>query len=509
MRHRVFSTAAVAAFALAAALPSAAPAADGAEQLLAKHRAFAGWSAGDGAVRTLREVGRVERDGKTIAELRSVRYGGAYRDTFVDADGIAQDAGFTGSVAWVSNENGFTVRQLGEAVRFLFDQEVLFGERSAALTGTLQRRETVDGVDAAVVRVTSAVGFPMDLWIDPATGAYVRATIDPDGKYETRYDRLAYSERDGKRFLSRWHHTGAKSVRLYDAIEVNAAVTPDDVHPPKQTATWTFSGTPATVELTDDDIFVDVVMNGVKGRFILDTGAGTTALTDAFAKKIRAKTVGSTYVSGIGGGTDASIFRVDRIAVGGSTLSDVLATGGLLGDYWRREGIDGLIGFDLLAGAVVDLNLDAKTLRVMDPAQVAPSGEGGIALHPDLSDFHMRVPMQLNGNHDVIATLDTGNPVDVLFSKDLIFRDHVVLAPDTNELGRVRLGGGIAGSEIEECGRLDSLVLGPIRYHPVPACDSPSFSRNEILVGLEFMRTFNYVFDYPDGLVVMTPRKNP
>jgi hypothetical protein len=68
--------------------------------------------------------------------------------------------------------------------------------------------------------------------------------------------------------------------------------------------------------------------------------------------------------------------------------------------------------------------------------------------------------------------------------------------------------GGVGGSEEWHCGKLKSLALGPVRYQTPAACDSPSFARNEILVGLDFMRAFNYVFDYPDGLVVMMPRKN-
>jgi hypothetical protein len=41
----------------------------------------------------------------------------------------------------------------------------------------------------------------------------------------------------------------------------------------------------------------------------------------------------------------------------------------------------------------------------------------------------------------------------------------------------------------------------------VPACESTYETRNDILVGLDFMKSFNYVFDYPDGIVMMTPRK--
>ncbi len=96
-----------------------------------------------------------------------------------------------------------------------------------------------------------------------------------------------------------------------------------------------------------------------------------------------------------------------------------------------------------------------------------------------------------------------------MFSRDLIAREHLVFFSDPGQIGSTRYGGGVAGEEIEHCGRLASLALGPIQYRPVPACDSPSFDRNEVLVGLDFMKAFNYVFDYPDGIIVMQQRKNP
>jgi hypothetical protein len=117
--------------------------------------------------------------------------------------------------------------------------------------------------------------------------------------------------------------------------------------------------------------------------------------------------------------------------------------------------------------------------------------------------------MKLNDKYDVIALLDSGNPLNVLFSRDLITRDHLTFFVDPNQLGSTRYGGGVGGYEVEHCGRLSSLNLGPISYRPVPACYSSYESRNEILVGLDFMKNFNYVFSYPDGIVVMIPRKNP
>jgi hypothetical protein len=139
----------------------------------------------------------------------------------------------------------------------------------------------------------------------------------------------------------------------------------------------------------------------------------------------------------------------------------------------------------------------------MDPTKVAPDDKAGMVVHVDLSNGNIRTPMRLNDKFDVIATLDSGNPSDILFSHDLIDHERLVLVAQYN----VQMT-GVSGTELESCGKLGSLSLGPVRYTAPTGCASPSFARNEILVGLDFMHAFNYVFDYPDGIIVMTPRKN-
>jgi hypothetical protein len=483
--------------------------ADDATALMARHAAYVGWHAGDGIVKSLREIGEQTRDGKVRASLRSLHYGIAYRDTFVGASGLHFDDGFTGSVAWTSNENGFTVRALGEVVRSIYDEQALFGELTAAtasFTPAVLRTQKVATVDCTVVRLTTPVGFPMDVYVDPATGAYQRAVIDPGGKYEESYDGLAYTEVDGKRFLSGWRFGDSKERFTYTKVEPNAAITADELRPPNQTASWTFGDAPATVEYVDAPaprLYVDLVVNGVKGKFILDTGAADTVMVDSFARKAGAERFGTTAISGIGEGVaKANQFRVATIAVGGSILHDVIISSGLDEEAFAHEGAVGLIGFDLLAGSIADLSFDAKTLHLMDPAKVAPDEKAGMVVRVDLSDGHMRTPMRINDKFDVIATLDSGNPADILFSRDLIERDRMSFLVQLNLIRE-----GVSGSEIEGCGKLGSLSLGPVRYQGPEACASPSFARNEILVGLDFMHAFNFVFDYPDGIIVMIPRK--
>ncbi|MBV9439105.1 MAG: clan AA aspartic protease [Candidatus Eremiobacteraeota bacterium] len=513
MRGALGRGAAVCAALLALPLPLGAQSIDAAA-LLAKHQAYVGWHAGDGNVRTLRLTGIVTRGAKTVGSIRRLYYGYAYRRTRIDDLAVTSDDGFTGSLFWSTSANGFTVRPAGDAARFLADEDTVFGEHTGDLSAAFVRRETLDGAEVVVLRLTGPVILPLEVTVDPSTGAYRAFTIDPGGKYERSYGALAYTGVDGKHFLSTWR-TGNSTVVLH-SIEPNAAVGADDVHPPKQTATWSFGTAPARAEITTADqtrraeaIVIDAAVNGVRGRFLLDTGASGTFLSEGFARRVGAVRIGNAHFGGIGPDVaTATTYHVDAIAVGGSTLHDVIVHGGVFETGMKLEGVVGVIGFDLLGGALVDLDLDAGTLRVLDPAAVAPDESRGFVLHVDLSSYLMRVPMKVDERLDVLATLDTGDPLQVLFAPELVTQRKVAFAPDVGHpFGWTSYLSGVGGIEIDRCGKLGSVTLGAIAYDRVPACISSSIGRGQMLVGLDFLKHFNYVFDYPHGTVLMTYRK--
>jgi predicted aspartyl protease len=89
-----------------------------------------------------------------------------------------------------------------------------------------------------------------------------------------------------------------------------------------------------------------------------------------------------------------------------------------------------------------------------------------------------------------------------------VSRGHVNFFSPSDSLASKIEFYGVNGHETDACGQLRSLELGPIAYHPVPACMSDSMSYNDILVGFDFFKAFNYVFDYPDGEILMSPRKS-
>ncbi len=509
MVSRVFCAGAISACLLVLGAPVGA--ADDAGALLAKHKAYVGWQDGDGGITSLRERGTVTFDGHVTAVIAAYHRGPLFRSTARYANGGRLDAGFTGRLLWSSNANGFTVQTVGDAARYVYTRSALFDERLASVPATFLRSETIDGVPVGWVHFAPQLGVPADIAFETQTGAVKRAVLDPGGRYENRFDSFGYTEvAGGKRVLSSWRYAGEKAVHAYTSVEANVPVTDEELHPPKQTATWTFDPNAGTVpiELTEHRIYISATVNGVRAKFIFDTGADGIFVTDTFARRAGAKRAGAFELEGVGGGAIANMYTVDSLAIGSNVLHSVSIGSGI--DERREfdsEGAVGLIGFDLLAGAIVDMNLDDKTMRILDPQKMQPDTSKGITVRIDLETGQPRVGMTVGGKVPVLATLDSGNEMRVLFSESLVRRDHVVFFSDPDSLASRMQMIGVNGSEIDTCGRLQSLELGPVVYRPVPACFSPSQARNDVLVGLDFIRGFNIVYDYPDGYLQMIPRK--
>ncbi|HEY4442432.1 MAG TPA: aspartyl protease family protein [Candidatus Elarobacter sp.] len=463
--------------------------------LLAKHQAYVGWHVGDGVLKTLSAVGTATRDGKVVRQFKLLRYGQAYRLTTIREQGGRTAEGFTGSVAWTTSENGFTVRVVGDAARLMYSTQAVLGELTGtgAFTPALRRHETIGGVETVVLRLASAIGLPIEVAVDPASGAYKRIVIDPEGKYEAKLDDVGYAEVGGKHFLSTWNRKDRKpTAYAYSKFELNPAIDVNALHPPSQTSSWTFGDGTAPITVASypvPRIFVDAVVNGRKGHFILDTGADGTYIRDSFLRAAGGKKFGTVETWSLYGMENANLYRVDTIGVGPSVLHEVIVNSGYPEAWYDWEGADGLLGFDIMAATIVELNLDAKTLRIMDPAAVAPDASKGYAVPVDVSDGHIRVPMKIDDTQEALAILDTGSFDSILFARDLVTRRHV------------RFGG--------RCATFGSLTMGPIRYERPSACVTDAFAGDEMLLGMDFLSHLNYVFDYPESLVVMTPRKLP
>ena len=498
--------------ALFAASPSApiAARADDAASLLAKHRAFVGWQYGDGTFHYLREAGETTRsdgekstDGDTTFTV--IRANTVYRVTSINkTTGFATDSGYTGNAFWRTDENGFINPLLGDAQKTQISTELIFTEATSEFDGVLQGNATINGVAVSIVRISPPSGLPIDLYIDPSSGAYKRYIVDPDGAYRASIDILSYIDGpNGKKFIGSYKYTDGAFTTTLKSVEAPSSIASQLFAPPHPTASWSFDATNAPVPVSYDwyrthRIYITAKVNGVDGKFILDTGAGIgLALTQSFADKLKLKQLNTGTAYGVGGAVKRKASKLDTLAVGGSTLHNAFVS-----SEDMKLDADGLLGFDLLAGAIAHLDLDAGSITLYDPATTDLSKlvTAGIPLTIGMNAGIPMVPMQIDGHIPVNAMLDTGNPMYVLFGPDLIYKDHLVMRRHGTIMA------GVGGYEFVECGNVGEISMGPVKYASAPACQSKSFDGHTVLVGLDFLRHFNFWFDYPNAQIIIVPR---
>ncbi|MGC1379779.1 MAG: pepsin/retropepsin-like aspartic protease family protein [Candidatus Baltobacteraceae bacterium] len=500
MVRRLIYTSAAMALCAFFSLPARAdaPAQDAASAtLLAKHRAYVGWKLGDGTFSSVRINGSVTNSkGKKTQTFVMLSQGVVYHNTYtlLDSAGAVVHTGYTGKLFWQSDVNGFPTPIYGDYAKFLASLTMLQQEGTSELPATLVGNKTVDGKALGVVRVTLNNADAIDCYVDPQTGAYVQATIDPGGSYETTFHILSYGDvLPGKKMMSSYRIDDGKDTHAFEKFEPNVAATNEELHPPAPLAAWTFGDqAPVPITVTHDRILVDATVNGVKGRFILDTGADAIYLDDRFADRVGASAMKTnTEADTMYGSVKTHLRRVESIQVGNATLHNALAYSENFreGDYrgldWK--GYDGLIGYDLFAGAIVKLDVYGSTIAVLDPSTDL-SGQRGLPILLDLSEGIPAIPMTLNKSIAVNAMLDTGNPGIVFMNYDIAKKHHLPVAT---------LG----------CTGFDSLAVGPITYTNQEVCLGGLFS-GYMLLGFDFLKHFDYVFDYPHGRMFMSPNKN-
>lgn len=531
-------------FGLIAALVLPLPAAaqgGSAATLLALHRQFVGWTLGGHSFATMRIQGQVtDHAGAVVGRWTTLEMGALYR---TDGYGYAGgDYGFTGRVFWDSDMNGFTRPNFSSRQAFLISRYVLFNEGTSELTGTLQAPQSVDGTSYDVVRVQPPSGVPIDLYVDPATGAYGRAILDPGGSYQVTYDILSYQNiGSGKRYISQYRVDGSSMTDAFTSVQGNVPVSTTELHPPLPTATWSFTSTQsAPIRMTPFAMFVNARVNGVQGTFLIDTGSSEIILTRDFAARAHVAMGVRSAVQGIGGSLNTQMGRIDSLTIGGAQLRDALVeVGGAdqtlnasnLNEAQGTITVNGYLGFPIFADSVVNLNTSNQTITVEDPSTTTVDRSYGYNALVDLSSGQPMVPMVIDARTTVNAILDTGNGAFVDMSQEAVDLHHLpILAgqgtlsaagmpfigvnsnmdPDAgvqieDYLRTHQVVRGVGGAEVQRCSTITSIALGPITYQSTYACVSPSMTGDQIFMGYAFLRNFDYIFDYPEGLLILRP----
>lgn len=523
---RLFIAVSAAAFA-ASALPlghAAAAATVNSEVagIFAKHAAYVGQPQGLVLTYTSKRTAKAPAPRTTPAPgdptfpaASSVTYrrGALYREVQTGA-GVTEQEGFTGRAFWSANYNGFTVVDYENAARRRLTTNIIEGDLLGAdVPATSRGSKTVDGVTADVVRVSPVNGIPADIAFDQKTGAYVEVTYDPDNRSERYTVHVdGYTEAAPGIRVPSGYHTG--ELQTWNLTEKTVrVVTNDDLRGPVPTAKWKFESTDTTpidvVEFhspyalgsTSGAVHMHASIGGHPGTFLLDSGAAGIILSKPYADKLKYTKLGRTGFIGVnGGGIGARYARLtDPIEVGKNSLHDVIVTvqdGAAFGE------VDGIVGYDFLAGALVDVDTGHKTLRILDPGTMQPAvGPGAYAFTVNLADRTPAIMMKAAGA-TAYPTFDTGNSAWVMLSGELASSGKIVALTDV-----VHIFAGVDGLVRAKCSHLALVEVGPYKYEKAETCFTVNdvFGRDGGLIGFDFLKHFNWTFDYPESKFVLTP----
>lgn len=506
-----------------------------ASALLAKHAQYAGWQAGRPSVQGWNASG-VRTNGRATDTFAEKRSGIAYRDTLTAAGGrVSIQMGFTGSVVWQSDPNGFMVKQSGIPAQVAYDLNLIRAENLAsvsdvAVTGSAQVR----GVNTSVLRATPAAAPPMDIYEDPNSGAFVQAIVDPDGPARTVVSIDAYADfSPGKKAVSQWS-VGAIQYTLNSISAAQVADT--DLIAPPPAATWTFGDQIVPVDLFDLSAGgqrlqprVNVTVNGVTGVFALDTGTQSIVLFGNFASRAGVTAIDGADFSPFAGNPRYQGYGVAQtLTAGNSTLHNVVIE--RIADPNNR--IAGLLGYDFFAGVIADIDISTHRMQLFNPANMQPTvSAGGFAFPIDLTTHRPVIGMRLSGKAYGFPYFSTGEPYFMLLSQHLRESGAVSASDMSSEHYNPRVGttGQFLGTMIESdpvqlgysdytgatgvgnCVLLHEALIGPYRYESPPLCfvGSGVFGDDGGAIGNDFLRHFDWTIDYPDARFVLTPNNLP
>jgi hypothetical protein len=270
-------------------------------------------------------------------------------------------------------------------------------------------------------------------------------------------------------------------------------------------------------DLYDNRIYLQVGGPGFAGRtFILDTGAQSTHFTAELVAEARMRTAGGVGITGTGTGrvagryVAATTLRIGALAIPvGRGISAPAEA--LFGSVYSASGrrFDGVVGYDLFAAFVVQIDYAARELRLY-PRGRAPAAAGEaipIRLIDRKPYFAAQVSIAGAPAMPVLLHLDTGFGGALGLNQGFVARESL--------LGRVgptlvAWNRGVGGVTEARLARLGTLQLGPFAIErPIASLalvrGAGVRAASDGRIGGELLRRFTVTIDYGARTVHLAP----
>ena len=278
------------------------------------------------------------------------------------------------------------------------------------------------------------------------------------------------------------------------------------------------SGTEIPIRQTGDYIVLRARVNGTTdANFLLDTGSPVIVLFDTPAtaalgidyRKAR-RLPGRADNTSVPTGVVGAGFELDfgPLKLPGQTLIAVpIASMQCPPEHFLKAGIDGIIGRDIFRRYVVEIDFDRNLLRLHDPSTFQYRGSGTVLPIADMSGAKPVVAANWNSGH-MSAAIPVRMQLDTGFNGGLqLYRST---SPAIQIPADVRQSGitcGIGGTMPRLVGPPTSVQLAGVTVAEIPTSYNkdaqPAWNG---LIGMQLLRRFNLVVDYPRNRLILEPR---
>jgi len=241
---------------------------------------------------------------------------------------------------------------------------------------------------------------------------------------------------------------------------------------------------------------IDVVVDGVRLRCYFDTG-GQNVITAAAAARIGMQPVGAGIVRGGGGGTVPIRFAFARtVRIGAATLRHqpfIVLPGSIFG-------VDGIVGYEVLARLAARLDMTRETLALAPRASAF--GPPQHPLHFVYVDHQPQVAGAVAGIRGPL-TIDTGSSLNAevqagaVHRYDLVQRWHARITADVADVGKRYPVYVVRVPSLRIGHRVVPTPLVELQTHLDPTDDRPTLAN----VGDGILRGWIIVLDYPDQTI--------
>lgn len=235
---------------------------------------------------------------------------------------------------------------------------------------------------------------------------------------------------------------------------------------------------------------------------IFDTGANGVVLSDdAYSKNVKVKIDGSIEGHGIGGSSQDELSKSNNLNIAGISWNNVA----LSVKHAGKPNADGVIGYNVFDGNIVEINYDKKVLVIHQslPSQAKKYSRYDLTFKDGLS----HIKLILNNDRkktEGLFNFDTGSSETLFVNNE--FASANELYNSMKKVGSDKLKGGGSNKIVVEKLLLPSLLIGGyelkdirIGVEDASANDGPSFN----IVGNDILKRFNAIIDYQNDVVYL------